>query len=334
MLGRMKIRILMIFLITIALVGWGCAVFQPKEQRSAAESGFSWSRAAGRSLAHPGAIAGVEWLKDHYKDSDVVILDGSDVKDDTYVPHTVKGAVHVPYRDLRQGSGLAKGVTFGLEKETFDPKPLTEIFRKAGVDNDSTVVCVGQYRVDDAATLFWVLKWLGHANVRLLPVNYLKTLPGNMLAVDVTTWKDCGEKGSFTPEPDWSWYAARADVVAAMTDPMTGLWDVRPEAYFLGKKTKSIRGGSLATAENIFFGEMWTDKGASTVDWAGIEKKLAGRFTTKDGAKMRIISFCNSGHSCTVGFFAWQLGYPWAVFDASWNMMAHDGSIPAQNVEF
>lgn len=294
---------------------------------------FAWTQAGAMEVAHPEARVDVNWLKEHYKDPNVVILDGSDVKDDTYTPHTVKGAVHISYRDLRQPSGLMKGITFGLEKEAFNAEPLEEIFRKAGVNDDSTVVCAGQYRVDDAALLFWTLKWLGHEDVRLLPVNYLKVLPEELVSLTVPSWNKVDHKGNFKAEVDWTWYATREDAIRAVHDPMTGLWDARPESYYMGEKTKTIRGGTIATARNLPASKMWTDKSESTVDWGGIAKKLDRLFPDKGDKEMNIISFCNSGHSCTVGYFAWQLGHPWRLLDSSWNMLAFDGSLPAQNVQ-
>ena len=38
--------------------------------------------------------------------------------------------------------------------------------------------------------VFWALKWLGHEDVRLLPVNYLKALPEDMLTSKIQHWSD------------------------------------------------------------------------------------------------------------------------------------------------
>lgn len=334
-----KLKTAVLMACCIALATWGCSSLEKPGAQAGAKlkketPEFSWSKEAGRKIAHPEAIVDADWLQAHHKDPDVVILDGSDIKDDTYAPHTVKGAVHIPYRNLRQASGLMKGITFGLEKKTFDESCLEKIFRKAGVKNDSTVVCAAQYRIDDAGVIFWALKWLGHKDVRLLPSNYLKVLPKDMISTSVCKWNAADRGGDFKAEPDWSWYADRGEVVDAMHDNRTGLWDTRSESYFSGTKSKTIRGGTFATAECFSHSEIWKDKAQSVVDWGRTEKKLAELFTCKDGSRMKIISFCNSGHACTVGYFAWQLGYEWAVCDASWNVLAYDGSLPAQNVQF
>ncbi|MEF8943238.1 MAG: hypothetical protein V5B78_10670 [Desulfohalobiaceae bacterium] len=63
---------------------------------------------------HPEALVDSEWLVEHAEDSNVVVLDASDRKDDTYVEKTVEGALFLPYRELRQPSGLMKGVTYGM----------------------------------------------------------------------------------------------------------------------------------------------------------------------------------------------------------------------------
>ncbi len=282
--------------------------------------------------AHPEALVNAQWLQEHSQDAGVVVLDATDVKDDTYVPKTVKGAVSISYRDLRQDSGLMKGVTYGLEKQDFHPSDLQQVFQQAGVNNDSTVILVAQYRVDDAAMVFWALKWLGHEDVRLLPVNYLKALPEDMLTSKIQHWSDRNAGEDFQVQTDWSWYATKKDVLQAMHLSRAVLWDVRPSAYFQGKKTKTLRGGTLATAKNWPFKNIWSDQSMSKVDWDRADSKLTEMFPCSEKKGLTVITFCNSGHTAGVGFFAWQCGYDWALCDASWNVMAYDGNVPAKNL--
>ena len=297
-------------------------------------AGLAVSKASASDMrpAHPEALVDAQWMQEHIQDAGVVVLDASDVQDDTYVPKTVKGAVCMPYRDLRQDSGLMKGISYGLEKKEFDPSSLEDMFQQAGVDSDATVVLVAQYRVDDAAMVFWALKWLGHKDVRLLPVNYLQALPNDMLTADIEHWSDSKAQGSFQVQADWSWYATKKDVLQAMHSSSSVLWDVRPKAYFQGHKTKTIRGGTLATAKNWPFANIWTGQSMSKVDLRCAQSKLSDMFPCSTQKDLTVISFCNSGHSAGAGFFAWQCGYDWALCDASWNVMAYDGSLPVKNL--
>jgi thiosulfate/3-mercaptopyruvate sulfurtransferase len=292
---------------------------------------------AGQSVpAHPEALVDGEWVVEHVEDSDVVVLDASDRKDDTYVKQTVEGALLLPYRELRQPSGLMKGVTYGMERETFDETPLEAMFRRAGIDGDTTVVVAAQYRVDDAMVLFWSLKWLGHDDVRLLPVNYLEALPEEALTSERQLVSEVDREGNFEARSDWSWYATREDVLRAMHSPATGLWDVRSKAYFEGDKTKTVRGGTLATAKNWPFKKAWTDEAMAELDWDVVAVNLKKRFAVQDRDRdaTTVISFCNSGHTAAAGFLAWQCGFDWALCDPSWNMLAYDGSLPVKNIQF
>ena len=284
--------------------------------------------------AHPEALADAQWIAEHAEDEDVVILDASDMEDETYVEQTVRGAVSLPYRELRDSSGLMKGVSFGMERETFDEAPLEATFRRAGVDGDSTVVVVAQYRVDDAMHVFWALKWLGHDDVRLLPVNYLKALPDSAITSTRRLASEQEEEGNFEAQPDWSWYATRDDVVDAMRSSSTVLWDARPKAFYQGRETFSVRGGTLATAKNWPFMNAWTDDAMSELDWDRVASKLKGLFGSQelDREEMTVISFCNTGHTSAAGFLAWQCGFQWALCDSSWNYFAHDGSMPVKNI--
>ena len=286
--------------------------------------------------AHPEALADAEWIVQHAEDEGVVVLDASDMEDDTYVEKTVRGAVCLPYRELRDPSGLMKGVTFGMERETFDEEPLEDIFRRAGVNEESTVAVVAQHRVDDAMNVFWALKWLGHEEVRLLPVNYLKALPDKAITSERRFASELEETGDFEARADWSWYATRSDVMRAMRSSSTALWDARPRAFFEGRKTFSIRGGTLATAKNWPFMNAWTDDAMSDLNWDLAASKLAAMFASEeiDRDEMTVISFCNTGHTSAAGFLAWQCGFQWALCDASWNYFAHDGSLPVKNIRF
>lgn len=286
--------------------------------------------------AHPKALVDGEWVMEHASEKNVVVLDASDRKDDTYVKKTVKDAFYLPYRELRQPSGMMKGVTFGMERQTFDESPLEEIFRQAGINEEATVVVVAQYRVDDAMLVFWSLKWLGHEDVRILPVNYLEALPEKALTTERHCVSEVDRGGNFEARPDWSWYATREDVVRAMHSPATELWDVRSKPYFEGDKTKTIRGGTMATAKNWPFKKAWTDDSMAELDWEAVVSNLEERFAreNRDRDATMVISICNSGHTAAAGFLAWQCGFDWTLCDSSWNMLAYDGSLPVKNIQF
>ncbi len=289
-----------------------------------------------RIPAHPEALITKDKIKVYQNRYNATILDASDTEDKTYVPKTIEDAIHVPYRDLRKDSGLIKGITFGLEEKDFDATFLKDIFRRAGVCNNKPVIVVSQFRVDDACYLFWVLKWLGHKKVRLYPLNYLKTLSRSMLTYSVDKWSDNDRVGDFKAHPQWFWYATRDDILSAIHSPNIALWDTRTKEFFCGTKSKTIRGGSVATAKNWPFYSIWQDRSMSQLDWSMISKKLKQLFSDPnsqtEGANT-IITICNTGHCSTVGVFAWQCGYKWKNFDAGWNFMAYDGTLPVINIK-
>jgi thiosulfate/3-mercaptopyruvate sulfurtransferase len=155
-----------------------------------------------------------------------------------------------------------------------------------------------------------------------------------MLTSKLEKWSGHGGDGDFRVQADWSWYATRADVLDAMQSDDAALLDVRPAAYFEGKKTKTIRGGTLATAKNWPFDQAWTGQDMAEVAWDCAQNALTELFPAKgkDKANMTVVTFCNSGHTAGTGFFIWQCGYDWALCDASWNVIAYDGSVPAKNL--
>jgi len=108
--------------------------------------------------AHPEALADTQWLADHGKDKNVRVFE-VDVDTSAYEQGHVDGAIGLNWRkDLQQHP----------VRDLIDKKELEALLSRAGVTNDTTIAVYGDNNNWFAAWFFWLLKYYGHKDVRLV----------------------------------------------------------------------------------------------------------------------------------------------------------------------
>jgi thiosulfate/3-mercaptopyruvate sulfurtransferase len=108
--------------------------------------------------ANPDALVDTGWLADHLEDPSIRIID---VDEDTsaYEKGHIPGAIGWHwFNDLHDS----------LRRDFIDQAGLTELLRKAGVNRDTTVVLYSGNNNWFAAYAYWLLRYLGFDNVKLL----------------------------------------------------------------------------------------------------------------------------------------------------------------------
>lgn len=97
-------------------------------------------------------------LKKAHKDN-FVLIDASKAK--LYTKAHIDGAINIPYKALNQKEGAVKGLIKS-------PEELAAFFGKMGVSNQDYIVVYDEGSQKYSARVFWVLKYLGVANVKIL----------------------------------------------------------------------------------------------------------------------------------------------------------------------
>lgn len=130
------------------------------------------------------------------------------------------------------------------------PKHASDSFRRAGVNSDSRVVVYDDKGGAHAARAWWMLRWLGHSDVRLLDGGYpawtRAGLPVDCGEVDV-------EPGDFSgvPAPDW---VIDARELAQLDLAETFLCDARDSERFWGEiEPIDRKAGHIPGARNTPF---------------------------------------------------------------------------------
>ena len=197
--------------------------------------------------AHPEALADTEWLAKHAKDPNVRVFE-VDVDTKSFDEGHVEGAIGLDWRrDLQQRP----------VRDLIDKRELEDLLSRSGVRNDTTIAIYGDNNNWFAAWFFWLLKYYGHKDVRLVNGGRAKWLAeGRPLTTDGATYP----RGTYTAKtPDASVRALRDLVLERVTDGKAKLIDVRSPKEYAGEllapenlpQEGAQRGGHIPGAQNV-----------------------------------------------------------------------------------
>ena len=197
--------------------------------------------------AHPETLVDTRWLADHAKDANVRVFE-VDVDTSAYDQGHVEGAIGLDWREDLQQHPV---------RDLIDKREVEALLSKWGVTPETTIVTYGDNNNWFAAWFFWLLKYYGHKDVRLVNGGRAKWIAeGRPLAKDVPSFgrSDYRAKG-----PDASVRALRDLVLERVHDGKAKLVDVRSPKEYAGEllapenlpQEGAQRGGHIPTAQNV-----------------------------------------------------------------------------------
>ncbi len=199
------------------------------------------------SYAHPEVLVETDWLAAHASDRDVRVFE-VDVDTSAYEQGHVKGAVGLNWKtDLQQRP----------VRDLIDRRQLEELLSKHGATAGTTIVAYGDNNNWFAAWFFWLLKYYGHEDARLVNGGRAKWIAESRpLVTDIPTYPR-GEYKARTP--DASVRAMREYVLAKVTGDGSGIVDVRSPKEYAGEllapenlpQEGAQRGGHIPGAQNV-----------------------------------------------------------------------------------
>lgn len=197
--------------------------------------------------AHPEALVDTEWLARHAKDANVRVFE-VDVDTNAYEQGHVDGAIGLNWRtDLQQQP----------VRDLIGTRELEDLLSRWGVANDTAIVVYGDNNNWFAAWFFWLLKYYGHTDVRLVNGGRAKWVAeGRPLVTAVPAFPRTGYRAK---GPDASVRAIRDLVLERVRDGKAKLVDVRSPKEFSGEllapenlpQEGAQRGGHIPGAENV-----------------------------------------------------------------------------------
>ena len=269
------------------------------------------------NYAHPDVLVDTEWVLAHHKDPNVRVAEVDYDPSANYEQGHVPGAVLFDWR---------KDINDPVARDILSPQALTELFRRAGIDDDTTVVLYGDFNNWFAAFAFWVFAYYGTKRVKILNGGRKK-----WIAEDKPLSKDLPKHpaGHFTAAaPNPKLRAYMDDVRTSLPEVKAGkiiLVDVRGPKEFSGEITAppeyptehAQRGGHIPGAKNIPWAQAVNEDG--TFKSREQLEELYGSKGVKSGTP--VVTYCRIGERSSHTWFVltYLLGYPNVRnYDGSW----------------
>ena len=275
--------------------------------------------------AHPEVLVDTQWVEDHFKDSNVRIAEVD------YDPKANYQLGHIP-----------NAVLFDWKEDINDPTnrnilsrdSCEKLLRRAGVNNESILVLYGDFNNWFAAFAFWVFKYYGSNDVRLMNGGRKKWLEEDRpLTKDIP--RSLSEGNFKASAPDETIRVFLDNVKKALDQkPKVKMVDVRSPKEFTGEilappeypTEHAQRGGHIPGAENIPWAQAVREDGTFKPR-EELEEMYKNKGITSDKG---IITYCRIGERSSHTWFVlkYLLGYPDVKnYDGSWtewgNMIAN-----------
>jgi thiosulfate/3-mercaptopyruvate sulfurtransferase len=276
--------------------------------------------------AHPHVIVDTQWIYDHMNDPQVRIAEVDYNPATSYTIGHIPGAVLFDWKqDLNDQN----------KKDIISKEGCEDLLQRAGVNNDTILVLYGDYKNWFAAFAFWVFKYYGFNDVKLMNGARKKWFEEDRpVSLDVPSYP----RGSFkASEPDNSIRVLIPYVKEILSSKDKILIDVRSPEEYSGKilvlpvyaSEQPPRGGHIPGAINI----PW--------DWSVNEdgtfkspEELRNIYNSMDVTNNKeVITYCRIGERSAYTWFVlkYLLGYPNVKnYEGSWAEWANTVGSPIE----
>ncbi len=276
---------------------------------------------------NPDALVDTDWLEQNLSDPGIRVVE---VDEDTnaYEKGHIRGAVAWNWNtDLHAETG----------RDYVDQEGLSRLLQQAGVGDDTTVILYGGNNNWFAAYAYWILRYLGFSNVRLLNGGRKKwelesrELTGEVPSYDATSISVSGSV-------DAGIRAMRDDVLSRVRDAGTSHFiDVRSPEEYRGEKLapdhlpqeQAQVPGHIPGAANIPWAKAADDDGTfKTAD--ELRELYEGAGVTPD---KEVIAYCRIGERSSHTWFVLTelLGYGNVKnYDGSWTEYGSLVGVPVE----
>ncbi len=257
-------------------------------------------------------LVSTDWAMAHLKDPDKRFIE-VDVDTTQYALGHLEGAIAFNWQTQLQDQ---------VTRDILSKEQLEALFSEAGITPEMTLVLYGDNSNWFAAHAFWLFKYYGHPDVRLIDGGRRKLLAeGRLMTRVVPTYP----RTDYTVRHiDESFRADREYIRARLRQPNFALVDVRSPAEFTGQiisppglPETAQRGGHIPGAKNVPWSDIVAEDGTfkSPEEMRRIYEPL-GITPDKD-----VVVYCRIGERSSHTWVAlkYLLGYPNVRnYDGSW----------------
>jgi thiosulfate/3-mercaptopyruvate sulfurtransferase len=265
------------------------------------------------NYAHPEVLVDTDWAAQHLNDPNVRFVEVN-VDVAAYENGHIPGAV---------GWHWKNDLETQIRRNVASRDEIQNLLGRSGIGPDTTVVLYGDSSNWFAAYAFWLLKYHGHRDVRLLNGGRQKWQAEGRPAV---TERPSYPRVSYGANgPDSSIRALRDFILPRVGQPGLALVDVRSPKEYKGEllapehlpQEGAQRGGHIPGAKNIVWSEAVREDGTfKSAD--ELRALYAGQDVTPD---KEVVAYCRIGERAAHTWFVlkYLLGYPKVRnYDGSW----------------
>ncbi|HTT15186.1 MAG TPA: sulfurtransferase [Thermoplasmata archaeon] len=269
------------------------------------------------AYAHPDVLVESDWLAAHLNDPKIRIAEVDYDPTANYDLGHLPGAVLFDWR---------KDINDPVSRDILSSAALTALFRKAGIDDDSTLILYGDFNNWFAAFAFWVFTYYGAKHVKLLNGGRKKWIAEDRPLTKDVVAPAAGHFEAKAADPKLRAYLddVRAGLPKVKAGALT-LVDVRGPKEFSGEITAppeyptehAQRGGHIPGAKNIPWASAVKDDGTFK-SREELEALYGGKGVT---AATPVITYCRIGERSSHTWFVlkYLLGFPDVRnYDGSW----------------
>jgi thiosulfate/3-mercaptopyruvate sulfurtransferase len=269
------------------------------------------------SYAHPEALVETAWVAEHAHDPNVRVAEVDYDAAANYTLGHVPGSVLIDWK---------ADINDPVARDLLSQEALTKLYHRAGIHPDTTLVLYGDFNNWFAAFAFWVLKYYGFKDLRIMNGGRKKWIAEDRpMTKDVPTVAAGSAKAHSADEKLRAYYETVKAALPQVKAGELGLVDVRGPKEFTGEVTAppeypnehAQRGGHVPGARNIPWAQAVNEDGT----FKSFED-LQQLYQSKGIVSSKpVITYCRIGERSSHTWFVltYLLGYPNVRnYDGSW----------------
>jgi len=267
------------------------------------------------SYAHPEVLIDTEWVSQNPPNENRKIVEVDYDPENGYRKGHINGASLIWWK---------RDINDPVTRDIIDKQQFEKLMEKNGIKSDTEVIMYGDFNNWFAAFAFWVFKYYGHENLKIMNGGRkkweLENRPYTTEEPNITnsTYK--------SGPPDEGLRAYLFDVRRSLEKNDTVLVDVRSPKEFTGEITAppeypmehAQRGGHIPGANNIPWATAVNDEDGTFKTVEELKQNYEPKGVTND---KDVICYCRIGERSSHSWFVlkYLLGYPKVRnYDGSW----------------
>lgn len=267
------------------------------------------------SYVHPEVLVDTEWVAKNPPNQTIRLVEVDYDPENGYRKGHIPGATLIWWK---------RDINDPITRDIIDKKQFESLMSKNGITPESVVILYGDFNNWFAAFAFWVFKYYGHKNVKIMNGGRKKW---ELEKRPYTTEEPKVQPTNYVAlPPDEGLRAYLFDVRRALNRKEVALVDVRSPKEFTGEITAppeypmehAQRGGHIPGAQNIPWATAVNETDGTFKSAAELQQNYVSKGITPD---KEIICYCRIGERSSHSWFVlkYLLGYPQVRnYDGSW----------------